>query len=52
MLFPDAVSKLSDLKPGAVGDAFALLCSKKADVTKGGKPFFKCAFRDAAGRWR
>ena len=48
MLFPDAVSKLSDLKPGAVGDAFALLCSKKADVTKGGKPFFKCAFRDAA----
>ena len=48
MLFPEAVSKLSDLKPGATGDAFALLCGKKRGTTKDGKPFFKCAFRDAA----
>ena len=47
MLFPEAVSKLSDLKPGQTADVFALLCGKKADVTKAGKPFFKCAFRDA-----
>ena len=48
MLFAETVSKLSDLAPGETGDCFALLSSKKADVTKGGKPFFKCAFRDAA----
>jgi len=47
MLFPETVSKLSELKPGAVADMFALLCSKKQDVTKAGKPFYKCTFRDA-----
>ncbi|NNJ25875.1 3'-5' exoribonuclease YhaM family protein [Alienimonas chondri] len=47
MLFPDTPSKLSDLKPGATADVFALLSSKKQDVTKAGKPFYKCTFRDA-----
>ena len=48
MLFPETVSKLSELKPGATADCFALLSSKKQDVTKAGKPFYKCTFRDAA----
>ncbi|QDT15501.1 3'-5' exoribonuclease YhaM family protein [Alienimonas californiensis] len=48
MLFPETVSKLSDLTPGATADVFALLSSKKQDVTKTGKPFYKCTFRDAA----
>ena len=48
MLFPDAASKLSDLPPGAKADCFALLAAKKAGETKAGKPFYKCAFRDAA----
>ena len=47
MLFPDAVSKLSDLKPGVMSDAFALLTSKKSGTTKDGKPFYKCFFKDA-----
>ena len=47
-LFPETASKLSDLTPGAKADCFALLASRKQDVTKAGKPFYKCAFRDAA----
>ena len=47
MLFAETVSKLSELTPGAAADCFALLASKKAGTTKDGKPFFKCAFRDA-----
>ncbi|MEM9703722.1 MAG: HD domain-containing protein, partial [Planctomycetota bacterium] len=47
MLFPETVSKLSELTPGQTADVFALLVAKKQDVTRNGKPYFKCTFRDA-----
>jgi 3'-5' exoribonuclease len=41
------LSKLSDLTNGARGDFFALLAEKSPGVTREGKPYFHCRFRDA-----
>jgi 3'-5' exoribonuclease len=40
-------ARLSELEPGQLGDFFALLSEKKNSVTREGKPYFACRFRDA-----
>jgi 3'-5' exoribonuclease len=39
--------RLRDLTPGQYADFFGLLCVRSRGVTREGKPFFTCRFRDA-----
>lgn len=39
--------RLSDMQPGQLGDFFALLAERTKNVTRDGKPFYSCKFRDA-----
>ena len=40
-------ARLSDLTPGQLADFFALLADKTKGVTREGKPYYACRFRDA-----
>ena len=40
-------ARLSDLTPGLYGDFFALLTDKSRGVTREGKAYYLCRFRDA-----
>jgi 3'-5' exoribonuclease len=40
-------ARLSDLAPGHLGDFFALLSEKNKGVTREGKAYYACRFRDA-----
>ena len=40
------IVRLSEMEPGQVGDAFALLVKKDKGQTRDGKPFYRSAFRD------
>jgi 3'-5' exoribonuclease len=42
-----AVVRLCELEPGQVADFFALLAERTKGVTRDGKPFYTCRFRDA-----
>jgi 3'-5' exoribonuclease len=42
-----SLSRLSDLTPGESADFFALLAERSQGMTRDGKPFFTCRFRDA-----
>ncbi len=39
--------RLADMTPGQLGDCFALLAERSRNVTRDGKPFYTCRFRDA-----
>jgi 3'-5' exoribonuclease len=41
------LSRLSELTSGQKADFFALLTDRTRDVTQGGKPYYRCRFRDA-----
>jgi 3'-5' exoribonuclease len=41
------VSKLAELTPGQQGDFFALLADRTRGLTREGKPYYHCRFRDA-----
>ncbi|HXG09918.1 MAG TPA: HD domain-containing protein [Gemmataceae bacterium] len=42
-----AVVRLSELTPGQAGDFFALLIERTKGMTRDGKPYYTCRFRDA-----
>src|SRR5262245_37843263 len=42
-----ALVRLCDLAPGQLGDFFALLAEKTKSVTREGKAYYACRFRDA-----
>jgi 3'-5' exoribonuclease len=42
------IFKLSELKPGASADCFALLSARDRATTRDGKPYYRVTFRDAA----
>jgi 3'-5' exoribonuclease len=39
--------RLSEMQPGQLGDFFALLSDRSKNVTRDGKPFYSCKFRNA-----
>ena len=41
------LSRLSELAPGQRGDFFALLADRTRGLTREGKPYYHCRFRDA-----
>jgi 3'-5' exoribonuclease len=41
------IARLSELQHGDTADFFAVLASRKRDVTRDGKPYYQCRFRDA-----
>src|SRR5579883_2700815 len=40
------VVRLHELKPGQTADVFALLAEKVRNLTRDGKPFYSCKFKD------
>lgn len=44
---PPPVVKLHELKPGPPADCFALLAEKTRGLTRDGKPYYTCKFRDS-----
>jgi 3'-5' exoribonuclease len=42
-----AVVRLHELTPGQLGDFFAVLAERSRGVTRDGKPYYTCRFRDA-----
>ena len=41
------LTRLSELAPGQRGDFFALLADRTRGLTREGKPYYHCRFRDA-----
>lgn len=39
--------RLSEMQSGQLGDFFAVLCDRFKNITRDGKPFYSCKFRDA-----